>query len=640
MTSEVDVVFNVVWTGSVFRYLRYFVASQMAHSQARFRFVNNGCDAAARDAIGRFAASRPDRVVEVLDVSIDTMERHGDVLDAVHRQRDDGPLFALIDADILARGPFLAPFMTALSAEDTSAVTSGRGIWSESDVVPVDHPGVNGEYFRSPSGFLFGSPHFAIYERAALDETMARWQIGFGSGGATLRPDAKQQLLDAGLDYLLYDTGKLVNTFLQLDGRGLVHFEHPDLMHVGGVSHYLSPTGYLQGDDGADIPNWSKWHGMETRFAVAEFTAEVIRALDRGDEPPERPTTIDGTIADRLDTVPRRVDRARPPVPTHGRGGSLTVAEPGSEIVFNIVWTGEVFTYLRYFVCSILHHSGARARFVANGCTPESIADMERFASTHDSVVEVLDVSPDEMVAHGVALDRVRSARDDGDHFCLMDADIRACGPFLDSFLQLLASNAAVTSGREVWNDDNVVPVGHGGVGGRHFFDVDGFVFGSPHLALYRRGPLDEVCDRWQVGLGSAGPELSAEATAALASLGHRYLVYDTAKIVNILLQHDGYGVVHIEHENLMHIGGMSHYLAPPKYIVRGEGREPEPDWVRYQGMESRHEVARFTATMLRELVAGNTAPPLPDGTAPELRDRLEHVRAAMIDLIEEHRSC
>ena len=89
-----------------------------------------------------------------------------------------------------------------------------------------------------------------------------------------------------------------------------------------------------------------------------------------------------------------------------------------------------------------------------------------------------------------------------------------------------------------------------------------------------------------------------------------------------------------------MHIGGMSHYLAPPKYIVRGEGREPEPDWVRYQGMESRHEVARFTASMLRELVAGHPAPPVPDAAAPALRERLGRVRTAMIDLIEEQEGC
>ncbi len=43
--AEDTFVFNIVWTGRVFAYLRYFVASQIAHTDARFRFVVNGCPA-------------------------------------------------------------------------------------------------------------------------------------------------------------------------------------------------------------------------------------------------------------------------------------------------------------------------------------------------------------------------------------------------------------------------------------------------------------------------------------------------------------------------------------------------------------------------------------------------------------------
>lgn len=311
-----------------------------------------------------------------------------------------------------------------------------------------------------------------------------------------------------------------------------------------------------------------------------------------------------------------------------------------ADCVFNVVWTGAVFAYLKYFVCSLIRHSDARFRFVANGCTPESIDEMERFADLHsDAIVEVLDVSS-EMVAHGVALDEVLRIRDDGELFCLVDADIRASAPFLDLFTSELASCAAVTSGREVWNDDNVVPAGALGVGGRHFFDGDGFVFGSPHLALYRRAALDETTARWKVGFGSAGPDLSSEAASAVESLGHPYRVYDTGKLVNILLQFDGERVEHVEHPDLMHIGGMSHFLAPPAYVVREPGGEPEPDWVRYHGMNDRYEVARFTATVLREMVDGNEPPAVPTGLSPSLEGRLRPVRDAIIDLVATHRAC
>lgn len=305
-----------------------------------------------------------------------------------------------------------------------------------------------------------------------------------------------------------------------------------------------------------------------------------------------------------------------------------------ASLTFNVVWTGDVFTYLHHFVSSQMAWSRARFRFVANGCPPEQVALMARFRDRHpDRVVEVLDVSPEVMVAHGVALDRVRDQRDDGDHFCLIDPDIKANGPWVGEFCALLTDHAAVTSGREVWSSTNVLPEGHPGVPGEVFYDRSGFTFGSPHLALYRRVELDEVANRWGVGLGSAGPELRPEATAALASQGHRFLVYDTAKIVNCLLQHDGHRLVHRDLSQLVHIGGLAHYLAPPAYRTTETG-ETEPDWTVHEVMAARHEVTRHAARTLRSLADGDPPPPVPSGLDPDLAAKLALVHHEITDLV------
>lgn len=310
-----------------------------------------------------------------------------------------------------------------------------------------------------------------------------------------------------------------------------------------------------------------------------------------------------------------------------------------SDLVFNIVWTGQVFAYLRLFAASQLEHSSARFRFVANGCPPDQIELMERFRSQWPGrVVEVLDVSPELMIAHGVALDRVRAIRDDGDHFCLIDPDIKANAPFVPIFAELLDDHAAVTSGVEVWSDSNVIPENHPGVAGEFFYDRNGFVFGSPHLALYRRAELDDTTRRWGVGLGSAGPELRDDTKAKLATMGHEYLVYDTGKIVNALLQGDGHELVHRDLPQLVHIGGLAHYLSPPAYRTTDEGAV-EPDWTRYEIMAARHEVARYTARTLQACCAGEPAPELPVGLEPGMTHRLELVRREIIDLVERYGS-
>ena len=225
-----EFVFNIVWTGSVFPFLRYFVASQIAHSGARFRFLVNGCAPGQVPLMEEFREEHADRVLEVMFVS-DKMNAHGVALDAALEQRDDGDYFCFIDPDILARGPFVHAFAERL-AEGCAGITSGRGVWRDDDVLPKGQLGVSGEYFYAPDGYLFGSPHFAMYRRRPLSETMARWDIGFKSAGPDLSDEAKQHLIDMKRRYLLYDTGKLANIFLQEDGQTLCHMEHLSLIHI------------------------------------------------------------------------------------------------------------------------------------------------------------------------------------------------------------------------------------------------------------------------------------------------------------------------------------------------------------------------------------------------------------------------
>lgn len=307
---------------------------------------------------------------------------------------------------------------------------------------------------------------------------------------------------------------------------------------------------------------------------------------------------------------------------------------PDRSFVFNVVWTGTVFSYLRYFVASQLAYSDARFRFVANACPPDQVALLEAFAAEHDQVVEVVVVSTDEMITHGSSLEKIRAIRDDGKYFCLVDSDIAAAGPFVPDFAALLDAGAAgVTSGRGVWSTTDVVPEGHAGVNGEYFWSRDGFLFGSPHFAMYNREAIDAVTERWGVRFGSGGPDLSPEATAALVEAGHEYWLYDTGKLLNVFLQIDGHELRHIEHENLLHIGGMSHYLSPPEMIgdavVERLGRVDRSTWD-----ADRLEVAGFSAAVLSAAVDGGEVPEVPEGLDDETAEKLVIVRSAILELV------
>ena len=309
-----------------------------------------------------------------------------------------------------------------------------------------------------------------------------------------------------------------------------------------------------------------------------------------------------------------------------------------ADVTFNVVWTGGSFEYLQYFVASQIACSRARFRFVVNACAPSQVEEMRRAADRHpDRIIEVLVVT-EELIAHGLALDAVRRCRDDGPVFAAIDPDIKANAPFVDDLLALLVGDVvAVSSATEVWSTSNVVPEGGWGVAGEHFYDRDGYTFGGPHLVLYRRDALDATCDRWGITLGSAGPEIPADTRARLEEVGRSYAVYDTGKLVNILLQADGGRVVQHELEQLVHIGGMSHYFEPSSQVVADDGTT-RPEWARYENVRDRYLVARYTAELLDALRTGAEPPVAPDGLAPPLHAKMERVHAEVVDLMEAHR--
>lgn len=303
-------------------------------------------------------------------------------------------------------------------------------------------------------------------------------------------------------------------------------------------------------------------------------------------------------------------------------------------LVFNVVWVRGVFEYLRYFVASQMAHSSARFRFVVNGCPPDEVALIKRFAGRHsDRVVEVFE-SSSTMEPHGVALDTVLARRDDGEYFCFIDSDILARRPFLRRFTDRLeGSCVGVTSGRVFSRpdgQDDAIATESRILPGDCFYSQRGYLFGSPHFAVYRRGALDDTMSRWRVGLGSSGPDVSAEVRRELAAAGHAFALYDTGKIVNILLQQDGNTLCHLEHEGLMHIGGVSHFLSTPSE----EWEEPR----HYDGWPApRLNFARFTAAVLRDACAGGSVVDVPLDVDADMAKRLEIVREELIALVREY---
>lgn len=116
--------------------------------------------------------------------------------------------------------------------------------------------------------------------------------------------------------------------------------------------------------------------------------------------------------------------------------------------------------------------------------------------------------------------------------------------------------------------------------------------------------------------------------------------MYDTGKVLNILLQGDGYTLEHLDSTEIVHIGGVSHFLAPPSSAPAARDEPPRwgegPDWGEAPDMRDRYAVARYTAELMLSFRGEGAAPAIPD-IAPELRDRLESVRVELSEVFARH---
>ena len=87
------------------------------------------------------------------------------------------------------------------------------------------------------------------------------------------------------------------------NGNDLIHLDLPQLVHIGGLAHYLSPPAYRTNERGEQEPDWTVWDSMVTRHEVTRFTALTLRAMVDGEEPPALPAGIEPEARARLELV-------------------------------------------------------------------------------------------------------------------------------------------------------------------------------------------------------------------------------------------------------------------------------------------------------------------------------------------------
>jgi len=231
-----------------------------------------------------------------------------------------------------------------------------------------------------------------------------------------------------------------------------------------------------------------------------------------------------------------------------------------SDVTFNIPFVPGTVRHLQPFTLSLLLHSrDCRFRLVSNGCRPDENDRLMQLAKSSDRF-EFLRLPWDRVQPHGRAL-HVLHEGERSRVFAFMDSDIFATGAFQDDFRDVLGECAAVFSCPPVWSNQQVeqLPEGFRVISGVCNRLHDGFCVGGSYFAVYDNRVLTDCLRETGITLERYyWDDVPSAVQEELQSQHHDRLVYDTTKLVNILLGHRGFACRFVASPALVHVGGIS----------------------------------------------------------------------------------
>ncbi|MBK7344741.1 MAG: hypothetical protein IPJ06_17590 [Saprospiraceae bacterium] len=228
---------------------------------------------------------------------------------------------------------------------------------------------------------------------------------------------------------------------------------------------------------------------------------------------------------------------------------------------FNIIYTPYTVRPLNLFLVSLIHHTSVRLQLVSNACPRDEVDLLHGLASLAPERVEVLIHPSSTMLPHPVLLNELQEI-EVGPYFAFMDSDILACGdiqPILTTFLQ---DYSAVFSGSPIWADRPVLARDQPKAGGRFMITEDGFCLGGTYFAIYNNEHVNRIRKAFGMSFNhSDWDDIPSDIQQIIRQMDLVKERYDNAKVMNILLQHEGHSCTYTEDLPIVHYGGLSRYL-------------------------------------------------------------------------------
>ncbi|MFC1791161.1 hypothetical protein ACFL0I_01685 [Gemmatimonadota bacterium] len=231
-----------------------------------------------------------------------------------------------------------------------------------------------------------------------------------------------------------------------------------------------------------------------------------------------------------------------------------------TEITFNLVYVGGAVRYLLPFVHTLVKHEpDCRFRLIANGCSQEEERRIESVCQQHGTL-SFLSLDSPQVQGHGAVLAQLQKM-EQSPYLAVMDSDIFAVGPFVERAISALEGRDALFSCRSIKTlpQEAIMPEGYRLMYGPYMESTHPRFLGGTYFAIYRNKPLSEFLRTAGIDFRNYWwEEVPVHHQATLKEMQLDVLFYDTGKLLNILMQHQGYDMGYEPLENLVHLGAGS----------------------------------------------------------------------------------
>ena len=225
---------------------------------------------------------------------------------------------------------------------------------------------------------------------------------------------------------------------------------------------------------------------------------------------------------------------------------------------FNVIFIPGTVDYQSIALISLLLNSDLNFRLVGNSLNQNEASLLKQISDCSERL-SCINFESDHIIPHGTLLDLMLLSEVD-EFYTFCDSDLFLFSELKQSqLINYIGDSAVFSSGGRIENQDNAVYAGF--KGGATTVSPDGKIeLATSFFCIYRRQPLIQLLDTYQVGFEQyrTVSQIPAKAMQVVENMDLVFEMFDTGKLISVLLHELGYKKRYQELEGLAHIGGMS----------------------------------------------------------------------------------